>query len=161
MPLTCLFPFQSRLSCSSVRSSIGLCTGKSYLDADLIKASFHLANFSPFQGATAPSYTLNLLSGITRSGSMPRICEKPSQTGHAPKGLLKENRLGTGSSNTIPSSSNRSLNNNFFFPSTSSSNEPSPSKKAVLTESDIRWISSSSNNLTTSRSTSIYNPLSC
>src|SRR6478736_9968010 len=119
--------------------------GKSYLLAVLIKLSFHLESFSPFHGTTAPSNILNRLSGITRSSSIPKTWLKPSQTGQAPKGLLNENRLGTGSSNTIPSSSNLLEKGNHFSLLIRSVNSPSPSYKAVPMESEIRSRASSSN----------------
>ena len=45
---------------------------------------------------------------------MPNTWLNPSQVGQAPNGLLKENRFGTGSSNFIPSSSNRLEKGNCF-----------------------------------------------
>ena len=80
--------------------------GKSNCLAARTNASFQLLILSPFQQATAPSNTLSLLSGIIKSLSSPSIWLKPSHTGQAPYGLLNENKLGTGSSNVIPSSSN-------------------------------------------------------
>src|SRR6476659_7669532 len=106
MPCTSLFPSQSNLYCSLVRSRIDLCTGNAVFFAALINCSFHHPNFSPFQGATAPSYTLAVLLGITRSSSIPKTWLNPSHTGQAPNGLLNENKFGTGSSNCIPSNSN-------------------------------------------------------
>ena len=99
IPSTNSFPFHSVLYCSAVRSITGVCTGKLKWRAPFTNRSFHNPSFSPFQGATAPSYTLNNLFGITRSSSMPNTIEKPSQVGQAPSGLLNEKRFGTGSSN--------------------------------------------------------------
>jgi len=70
---------------------------------------------------------LRRLSGITRSGSIPNTWLKPSQVGQAPKGLLNEKRLGTGSSNTIPSISNLLLKEINCVSFTSRSITPSPS----------------------------------
>ena len=44
----------------------------------------HSPCFSVRQGAMAPSYTVRLLSGITKSSSMPSTEPKPSQVWHAP-----------------------------------------------------------------------------
>ena len=95
------------------------------------------------QGATAPSYTERLLSGITRSGSMPNIVPKPSHRLQAPYGLLKLKKLTVGRSNKIPSSSNLSEKTICLSP-TETVQMPSPSNKAVWAESAIRyWLSSS------------------
>src|SRR5215467_15610424 len=109
MPYTLPLPDHKRSYCSSVRSAMALCTGKSIDLAPFTNCSLHQPNFSPFHGATAPSYTLNLLSGITRSESIPKTWLNPSQVGQAPNGLLKLKRFGVGSSNCIPSNSNRLL----------------------------------------------------
>ncbi len=127
MPFAYAFPSHNSASCLEFRSMIGLCTGKSNFFAALMNASFHSPIFSPFHGAMAPSYRLNLLSGMMRSGSRPSICENPSQVGQAPNGLLKENKLGTGSSKVIPSNSNLLLKGNFFFELISKNIVPSPS----------------------------------
>src|SRR5688572_28822686 len=127
MPSTTELPFHNNSYCSLVRSIIALCMGKPD-DLDVfIKLSLHLPSFSPFQGAMAPSYTLKRLSGITRSASIPSTRLNPSQVGHAPTGLLKEKRSGTGSSKIIPSSSKRLENCILVFSFTRRNISPSPS----------------------------------
>ena len=125
--------------------------GKSYFALSRMKWSFHSLNFSPRQGATASSYTLRPLSGITRSASMPITWPKPSQVGQAPTGSLKLNRLGEGSSKVIPSRSNLSLNPNcrgFPWPSSPSRiNSPCPSKKPLSALSAVRLSFSASSSV--------------
>ncbi len=64
---------------------------------------------SPRQQTTAPSYMDNERLGMTRCSSMPMILPKPSHSGHAPSGELKENIWSFGSSNVMPSASKRVL----------------------------------------------------
>jgi hypothetical protein len=45
----------------------------------------------------APSARVKVLFGITRLRSKSMVLPKPWQRGHAPKGLLNENRRGSGS----------------------------------------------------------------
>src|SRR5208337_5673675 len=47
-------------------------------------------------GFTAPFLMVRLRSGMTRSISTPMVLPKPRHLGHAPMGLLKENRFGLG-----------------------------------------------------------------
>lgn len=51
-----------------------------------------------------------LLSGITKSSSMPITLPYPSHRGHAPSGLLKLKRCSEGCSNWMPSASKRDEN---------------------------------------------------
>src|SRR5690606_2782224 len=104
----------------------------------------HSFILSERHGATAPSYTVRLLSGITKSGSIPSTLPKPSQVWQAPYGLLKLKKLTEGSSNTIPSSSKRSENTRSSPSPNFTRHSPCPSKKAVCTESAIRNCKSSS-----------------
>src|SRR5258706_538792 len=92
---------------------MALCMGKFIFLAPFTNCCLHQSNFSPFHGATAPSYTFSLLSGSTNSLSIPSTCENPSQVGQAPNGLLNENKFGTGSSNCRPSISKRFLKSLF------------------------------------------------
>ncbi|MNV90576.1 hypothetical protein D3C71_1849740 [compost metagenome] len=50
------------------------------------------------------SFNFLFLSGIILSGSIFKSSPNPVQSGHAPKGLLKENILGVNSSILIPQS---------------------------------------------------------
>ena len=59
--------------------------------------------------AMAPSFRLLVLSGIIRSGSNSCRKPRPVHTGHAPKGLLKENERGSISSMEIPQSGQEKL----------------------------------------------------
>src|SRR5207244_11091420 len=97
-------------------------------------------------GSTAPWLRDLLLSGMTRSRSRSMVLPKPWHLGHAPKGLLKENSRGSGSSYRIPHvlHSNASLKRNRFccgvkpFPeghsATSRMTSPLFSRKHVSTE---------------------------
>ena len=117
--------------------------GKSYFALAWINAFNHSPIFSPFQQTTAPSYNDLLLSGTTRSSSIPIILPNPSQTGQAPRGLLKLNIISVGSSNTIPSASNLRENSFVWVPfgsKTFTTQVPCPSKKAVSTESARRFL---------------------
>ena len=76
-----------------------------------------------------------LLSGITKSLSIPIIVPKPSHFVHAPCGLLKLKNCTVGSLNTIPSLSKRLLNCLVSPPNTSTTQSPSDSIKQVCTES--------------------------
>ena len=51
--------------------------------------------------ALIPSYNVLFLSGIIKSSSILIRYPSPKQSGHAPKGLLKENILGVNSSKLI------------------------------------------------------------
>src|SRR5206468_12888064 len=53
-------------------------------------------------GSTAPRSTESEGSGITRFMSKSMVLPKPWQRGHAPKGELKLNRIGSGWLNSIP-----------------------------------------------------------
>ena len=57
----------------------------------------------------APCAMLRLLSGIIRSRSNSILYPKPKQSGHAPKGLLKEKLLGSTSSMLILQSGHAKL----------------------------------------------------
>src|SRR6478735_3900738 len=92
----------------------------------------------------APSYTDNDLSGITKSSSIPKTCPKPSQVLQAPNGLLKLKKFAEGSSKIIPSASKRSQKSPVALPGITMRQSPSPSAKAVCTESDTRYAASSS-----------------
>src|SRR5690554_227720 len=117
--------------------------GKSALYALFTKYRFHSLIFSPFQHFTHSSCTDKLLSGITRFSSIPTTFPNPSHLGHAPAGLLKLNIISEGSSNTIPSASNLLENTNDsipFSPQNRNMHSPFPSRNAVSTESDKRFI---------------------
>src|ERR1700759_5067457 len=53
--------------------------------------------FGRFHGSIAPSLSVFDLSGMMRSRSKSIVLPNPWQRGHAPYGLLKENRRGSGS----------------------------------------------------------------
>src|SRR5207237_9449645 len=53
-------------------------------------------------GSMAPWFNDLLLSGMTRSRSRSMVLPKPWHRGQAPKGLLNENSLGSGSSYRMP-----------------------------------------------------------
>ena len=101
----------------------------------------HSLIFSDRHGAIAPSKTDRLLSGITKSGSMPKTEPNPSQRLQAPYGLLKVKRLTDGDSKRIPSNSNLSEKVLILFPDSNNifiSQTPSPSIKPVCIESERR-----------------------
>ena len=110
----------------------------SYFSALLTNSFFHSDIFSPFQGATQPSYTESWGSGMTRLSSMPMILPYPSHSGQAPTGELKENIWSVGSSNSMPSASNFSENVCLSPFSNCRMHTPSPSYSAVLAESTRR-----------------------
>ena len=58
--------------------------------------------FGLVHGSTAPSASDSVGPGITRSMSKSMVLPKPWQRGHAPKGELKLNRMGSGSANSRP-----------------------------------------------------------
>ena len=105
-------------------------------EAPIIIASFHFFIRSLLQGAMASLKMLFEVSGITFSGSTPKVLPNPSQVGQAPSGLLKLKRSGLGSIKTISSLSNLLLN---LYDSPKSGNKiaqsPAPSKNAVSIES--------------------------
>ena len=86
------------------------------------------------QASTAPSRSVRPGSGTTRSGSTTVRAPRPSQTGQAPCGPLKENMRGSMGGSEMPQSTQakRSLSQKGSFPSGSTSKRPSPSFSAVL-----------------------------
>ena len=91
------------------------------------------------------------------------ILPKPSQVLQAPIGLLKVKKFTFGSSNVMPSNSNKLLKEFFVyvpsFFSTQTKHSPPPSKKAVCTLSATLFKKSSSSglaiNLSINRKTSV------
>src|SRR5699024_9711593 len=98
-----------------------------------------------FQASIACSFKLRLQSGITKSRSTSKLVPNPSQVGHAPKGLLKENNLGSNSPMENPQIGQAcfSLNNSSSCSITSTTMFPSPSFSAVSMESLNRLVTPS------------------
>ena len=112
-----------------------------------MSCSFHLLMLSPLQQAIALSKIVFDLSGITRSSSIPTTFPYPSHFGHAPIGLLNENRWSVGLSNSMPSSSKR-VEKDLVLPLVSRiSHSPLPIAKAFEIVSMRRVCSSASGSL--------------
>ncbi len=90
--------------------------------------------------AMAPSFMLNEVSGIRRSGSNSILYPSPAHTGHAPNGLLNEKLLGSISSMLTPQSGQAKFLLKFICspPCTSTVKSPSESCSAVSMESASR-----------------------
>ncbi|MNI24817.1 hypothetical protein D3C73_784480 [compost metagenome] len=106
----------------------------------------------PVQARKAPSSTDFSGSGISNSGSTTIFIPRPSHSGHAPKGLLKENIRGASSSILKPHTGQAKfeLNSSSSWPMISTRICPPDSFKAVSMESVSRVCTSS---LMTIRST--------
>ena len=96
--------------------------------------------------------------GITRSGSTPGTRPNPWHAGQAPSGLLNENSWAVGSSNVIPSRSNKaeksSRSDGPSFGAVITTARSPPSRNACSTESAIRLVVCSLAGAVASRSTS-------
>ena len=85
----------SRAASGSSRQ--GTSSGIPSAGACLRSSLYHGRYLGRFHGSMAPSASVSPLSGITRFRSKSTVLPKPWQRGHAPKGLLKLNRRGSGS----------------------------------------------------------------
>src|SRR5262245_52846501 len=95
-----------------------------------------------FHGAMAPSARLKFLSGITSSGSKYSFSPSPSHAGHAPYGLLNENKRGSISSIVKPLTGHANLEEKVVMSPVvafSANIMPSAKRKAVSIESGKRW----------------------
>src|ERR1035441_979400 len=91
------------VSCSfSVRSQKGTVRRTLWLRAVLRKLPSQERYFGLDHGSTAPPSMVLFLSGTTRSISKSMVLPKPWHRGHAPNGLLKLNRRGSGSTKVRP-----------------------------------------------------------
>ena len=79
------------------------------------------------QGSTAPSSTDLERSGMARSMSKSMVLPKPWQRLHAPKGVLKLNKVGSGSTNCLPHCLQLNFwSNRMVSPPAAGSNRQSP-----------------------------------
>src|SRR5262249_12164966 len=67
------------------------------------------SNFSLAHGSMAWSLSERVGSGTMSASSNSRRLPKPRHDGHAPYGVLNENRIGRGSSNVVPHALHTSL----------------------------------------------------
>src|ERR1019366_596120 len=91
------------VSCSfSARSQKGTVRRTPLLCAVLRKLPSQDRYLGLVHGSTAPPSRVRVLSGITKSISKSMVLPKPWHRGQAPKGLLKLNRRGSGSTKVRP-----------------------------------------------------------
>ena len=108
---------------------------------DSIRLIYQLLDGPPrVQGAIAPSERERLRLEIINSGSRANLNPKPVQSPQAPWGLLKLNVRGSISGKLVLHlvQANCSENTRASLPSTWASTTPSPSRKAVSTDSATR-----------------------
>src|SRR2546430_8975629 len=84
---------------ASLRSQYG--TRMRTLDVCFLKLPSHERYLGLVHGSTAPCSSESEGSGITRFVSKSMVLPKPWQRGHAPKGELKLNRIGSGVLNSL------------------------------------------------------------
>ena len=108
-------------------------------DSNWLRYQFALGLY----GAIPPSLNERRGSGITRPGSNSSVMPRPEHSGHAPRGLLKENRRGCSSGMLIPQFGQalfweKRISRSVSFSRTSAMSVPPEVSSAPSTDSESR-----------------------